>query len=111
MKRLVLLCSLTALSLSASAFADGKRYVVVLKHQNLIPASVDKAVQDAGGTITTRLPQIGALGVESDNPNFAAQMAADKNVDVVSEDIQYRMIPTRGRNESPADECPGAGRA
>jgi subtilisin family serine protease len=94
MKRILQICTIALLSLSASAFAEGKRYVIVLKHQNFIPTSVDKAVQDAGGTITTRVPEIGALAAESDNPNFAAEMAADKNVDVVSEDIHYQMIPT-----------------
>src|SRR5688500_2535523 len=94
LKRFLQICTVALLSLSASAFAEGKRYVIVLKHPNLIPASVDKAVQDAGGTITTRVPEIGALGAESDNPNFAAEMAADKNVDAVSEDIHYQLIPT-----------------
>ncbi len=60
----------------------------------MIPASAERAIQDSGGTITTKIPQIGTLGVESANPNFAAELAADKNVDSVSEDISFRMIPT-----------------
>jgi subtilisin family serine protease len=55
---------------------------------------MDQAIRDAGGTITARIPEIGALGAESDNPNFAAAMKANKNVDEVSEDIMYQMIPT-----------------
>lgn len=94
MKRIFQIGTIALLSLSASALAEGKKYVIVLHHQNFIPTSVDKAVQDAGGTITTRIPQIGALGVESDNPNFIAEMKANKNVDEVSEDIHFRMIPT-----------------
>ena len=93
MKR-TLLCSLALVAMSVSAFAEGKKYIIVLHHQNQIPASVERAIQDAGGTITAKIPQIGALGVESANPDFAAIMAANKSVDQVSEDIMYRMIPT-----------------
>ena len=94
MKRILQICTVALLSLSASAFAEEKRYIVVLKHQNLISANAERAIQDRGGTITTKIPQIGVLGVVSENPNFAAEIAADKNVDSVSEDIHSRMIPT-----------------
>lgn len=90
----ILICSLAVLSLSTSAFAEGKQYAVVLKHRSSIPAAVEAAIQKAGGTITSRIPQIGVLGAESTNPNFAAEMAADKNVDEVSEDVRYQLIPT-----------------
>lgn len=89
----ILICSIAVLSLSASAFAGGKKYMIVLHQQNQIPASVEKAIQNAGGTITTRIPQIGALGAVSDNPNFAAEVDAISAVDEVSEDVMYRMIP------------------
>ena len=90
----ILVCSLSVLALSASAFAETKQYAIVLKHRSSIPAAVETAIQNAGGTVTARIPQIGALGAESANPNFAAQMAADRNVDEVSEDVRYQMIPT-----------------
>ena len=110
MKRILQICTVALLSLSASAFAEGKRYIIILKHQSSIPASVDSAIHDAGGTITTKIPQLGALGAESANPNFAAEMAANKNVDEVSEDIMYQMIPTPDQmNLQPmsAVEAPG----
>ena len=89
-----LICSLVVLSLSASAFAEGKRYMIVLKRHNSIPSAVEQKVQQAGGTITAKISEIGVLGAESSNPDFAALMAADKNVDAVTEDIKVRMIPT-----------------
>ena len=94
LKKLLVLSALTTLSLAGSAFADTKQYIVALKQSNMIPSTIDKSVTDAGGTITARLPDIGALGVQSDNPDFATTMMADKNVDSISEDIEYNMIPT-----------------
>ena len=93
MKRILQICTITLLSLSASAFAEGKRYAILLHSQNSIPASVERAIQDAGGTITVRVPEIGTLGVTSDNPNFADTMRGTKNVQAVTEDIEYQLIP------------------
>src|SRR3954471_1139709 len=93
-KRLVILGATAALSLAGSAYADGTQYIVALKQTNMIPATVDASVTKAGGTVTNRLPEIGTLGVSSTNPDFAAQMAADKNVDSITEDVQVQMIPT-----------------
>src|SRR5205085_7829356 len=80
-KRFLVLSAIATLSLAGSAFADGKQYIVALKQTNMIPATLDASVQAAGGTITSRLPEIGTLGASSTNPDFATQMAADKNVD------------------------------
>lgn len=93
-KRLVILGATAALSLAGSAYADGTQYIVALKQTNMIPATVDASVTKAGGSVTSRLPEIGTLGVSSTNPDFAAQMAADKNVDSVTEDVHVQMIPT-----------------
>lgn len=82
------------LSLAGTAFAETKQYIVVLHTPSMIPAAFEKAVLGAGGTITARLPQIGAMGVQSDNPDFIATMQANTNVDEITEDIQYQMIPT-----------------
>src|SRR6476660_8750467 len=86
MKRILYICTAALLSLSASAFAEGKKYIIVLHTPSMIPAAFEKAVQDAGGTITTRLPELGAVGVQSDNPNFVAAMQANKTVENISED-------------------------
>lgn len=105
MKKTLGILTIAALSLFASAFAEGKQYVIVLHNQNMIPDSMAKAVQDAGGTITTQIPQLGAIGAESSNPNFVAAMQANKNVEEISEDVQYQMIPTPEQmNLQPAPE-------
>jgi len=77
-KRLLVLSAIATLSLAGSAFADGKQYIVALKQTNMIPATIDDSVTAAGGTVTSRLPEIGTLGVQSANPDFATQMATDK---------------------------------
>lgn len=83
------------LSFAGIATADGdtKRYVVVFHQQSSIPSDAERAVQSAGGTISVRLPEVGALAAESSNPDFAALLAADPKVADVSEDVEYQMIP------------------
>ena len=93
-KQFAILGATAVLSLAGSAFADGNKYIILLHTPSMIPASFEKAVQDAGGTITARLPQIGTLGVESANPNFVAAMQANSTVEDITPDIQYQMIPT-----------------
>ncbi|PYJ89888.1 MAG: hypothetical protein DME70_01430, partial [Verrucomicrobia bacterium] len=94
LKKLLVLSAIASVSFAGSAFADGKQYIVALKQTNMIPSTIDASVEAAGGTVTARLPEIGTLGVSSSNPDFAAQMAADRNVDSVTEDVQVQMIPT-----------------
>lgn len=94
MKRILQICIVATLSLSASAFAGGKKYIVVLHTKSMIPAAFEKAVQNAGGTITARVPELGTVGVESAAPNFLAAMQADKTVEEITEDVRVRMIPT-----------------
>lgn len=81
----------------ASAQEGVKRWVIVYHQHNSIPTNADRDVEQAGGSITARLPQVGALVAESSNPNFAAEMAADPKVANVGEDIEVRMIPTPER--------------
>src|SRR5689334_13207016 len=115
MKRLLYICAAVLLSLSASAFAAGKSYIILLHSQNEIPSSVETAITAAGGTITTRVPELGALGVQSDDPNFASVMQSNKSVEAVNEDITYQMIPTpdqmhaqAGPSEDAATQPPGS---
>ena len=63
LKRLLVLSTIATVSLAGSAFADSKQYIVALKQSNMVPATIDKSVGDAGGTITARLSEIGTLGV------------------------------------------------
>src|SRR4051812_16431352 len=94
LRKLLVLSATAALSLAGSAYADSKPYIVLLKGQGYISASFEKAVTDAGGTITSRVPELGAVGVTSDNPNFAAAMKANNSVEEINDDTLYKMIPT-----------------
>jgi subtilisin family serine protease len=77
----------------ASAQAAAKRWVLVYHQQNSLPADADRSVERAGGTITARIPEIGAAVAESSNPNFAADAARDPKVWGVAEDVEVQMIP------------------
>ncbi len=56
------------------------QYTIAFNQQSGLPANVDQMVAAAGGKITTRVPEIGGIGVVSDNPNFAAEIAKDASV-------------------------------
>lgn len=73
--------------------ADGRRWIVMYRQQGRLPADVDVAVADAGGTITTRLPEIGAIGVSSGNSRFREQMNRDAKVLFVVEDRIVQVLP------------------
>jgi hypothetical protein len=72
---------------------EAKRWVVVFNQHKDLPKDVDRLIANAGGVITTRLREIGAIGASSSDPGFAAKVAADPQVKAVSEDIQVQMIP------------------
>ena len=65
--------------------------------QNSLPGDADRSVEQAGGSITKRLPEVGAIVAVSSNPNCRADI--DPKVADVGEDIEVRMILTR-TNES-----------
>jgi lantibiotic leader peptide-processing serine protease len=66
---------------TAVAVAQQKTtYVVAFNQSSGLPADVDQIVSKAGGSITSRLPEIGGIAVESSDPNFAANVAKDSSV-------------------------------
>lgn len=83
---LIMLLAVTCVPLFASQTAAPARaagpqtWVVAFKQSGSLPANVDSMVKAAGGTITTRIPEIGAIGVTSSDPGFGAQMAANASV-------------------------------
>lgn len=104
---------------ATDASANGK-WVVVFNQPNGLPANVERIVADAGGMITVQLPEIGAIGVNSDDPNFAANMRSNALVKDVSPDIVMQLIPddqrldaadadNNGGNESPPGPDPQPG--
>ena len=70
-----------------------KRWVVVFNQPNGLPANVASMVTAAGGTITVRLPEVGAIAARSSNPDFATAMAGNPQVLAVSEDVEMDLIP------------------
>jgi subtilisin family serine protease len=85
------LLGLFALALSLVLFAVPMRgvaasantsdlWVVAFNQTNGLPSNVDQIVAAAGGTIISRLPEIGGIGVQSSNPNFATTIAANSQV-------------------------------
>jgi subtilisin family serine protease len=76
----------------ASAQGETKRWVVIYK-QNFLPSNADSSVANAGGSIKSKLPEVGALAVESSDPDFAAKMSRDAKVSDVVEDVMVKMIP------------------
>src|SRR3954451_1497806 len=105
-RHLLVLAALTAAVLvPASAMGTSstgsQHFTVAFNNTSGLPANVDQLVKDAGGTIVERLPEIGGIGVESSNPNFAqdigtantvkaadvsAQTSIPEDVDVTAQD-------------------------
>ena len=71
-----------------------KRWIVMYRQQGRLPADVDVAVADAGGTITARLPEIGAIGVTSSNADFDRAINRNANVLFAVEDRIVQVLPS-----------------
>lgn len=68
-------------------------YAVVFTKASGLPTDADRLVTTAGGTITQRLPHIGAIEAVSSDPNFAAKVSRHAAVKAVSQDITMQFIP------------------
>src|ERR687883_496248 len=60
--------------------AGSQHFTVAFNNPSGLPANVDQLVQNAGGTIVERLPEIGGIGVDSANANFAQDIAKSNTV-------------------------------
>lgn len=94
----------------AAAVNETGRWAVVFS-QSALPADVDQVVAAAGGTVTERLPQIGAVRVQSADPAFASRMGAAQGVRAVSPDREVKLIPEEAATQpqpplGPPDETP-----
>ena len=74
---LVLMLTLPFLLSAAPSLAVPARWVVVFNQPNGLPQNVNNMVANAGGTITMRLPEVGAIVATSSDANFAAIMAGN----------------------------------
>lgn len=73
----------------AAAAGPATAYSIAFTGSSGLPANVDAMVASAGGTITTRIPQIGGVGVTSTNPGFAAAMGRNSAVKAVAPAVRY----------------------
>ncbi|HET8640335.1 MAG TPA: S8 family serine peptidase [Pseudonocardiaceae bacterium] len=89
----------------ANATSETGRWAVVF-NTNELPAGVDTLVANAGGTITERIAQIGAVRVESTDSTFASRMAATPGVRAVSADLNFQLIPEDGATALPPPAQP-----
>jgi subtilisin family serine protease len=74
------------------ATASSPRNWDVVFKQEKLPANLDKMIADAGGTIVSRLPEIGAVSVSSADPDFGARMKQDVSVRAADPAGQVRAI-------------------
>lgn len=75
-----LLVGKSATVTQAQSSTSTQTYVVAFQNSNGLPSNVDAMVNAAGGTIVTKVPEIGGIAATSSNPNFIAQMAANPEV-------------------------------
>jgi lantibiotic leader peptide-processing serine protease len=75
------------------ATSSTTEYVVVFTKSGGLPSNVDSLITAAGGTITQRLPQVGAVEAISSDPGFATNVAKNSAVKAVSQDLAMQLIP------------------
>lgn len=86
------LSATTTTTAHAVATSENGRWAVVF-NQTTLPADVDALVTSAGGTVTERIPEIGAIRAQSADPAFGTRMAATTGVRAVSPDADFQLIP------------------
>lgn len=72
--------------------SENGRWAVVFA-SSALPRDVDAVVAAAGGVVTERLPQIGAVRVSSTDPGFSARIARAPGVRAVSADPDVQLLP------------------
>lgn len=93
-----------AANVSAQDTSPGqsKRWVVIFHQPDSIPAGARESVEAAGGTVIAELPEVGALVATSNNPVFETEVAKNKKVSDVAEDLDLQMIPTAAQLKAQA---------
>jgi len=97
------IASALSVALSAAAFLGSfgvghaqeveKEYIVVFKSDNL-PSNYQDVIKKSGGKVTQSLPKLGAVEVNSENPNFLAEIKNSSAVlDAGMENTVYPEAP------------------
>jgi lantibiotic leader peptide-processing serine protease len=100
MKKKFIAGALTA-TLSVAAFvgslgaahAQGvdKNYIIVFKSESSLPSNYLETVKNSGGKVTKVLPKLGAVKVNSDNPNFLSEV--QKSTAVLNAGVESTIYP------------------
>ena len=90
LKRAVLALA-TTLAISGATFIHADSYIV-MTNGNSISKKVLNAIEDSGATITSTIPQVGLIMVESDNEDFRSVAGRVAGVNTVFADLALRYI-------------------
>ena len=72
--------ALSGMPATGKAATEQKKYIVVFKDQDKLPAGYANAIAKAGGKVESKLEKLGAVEVVSDNPNFLAEVKTSSSV-------------------------------
>lgn len=98
MKKVSLAC-LLALLVSTAGFAQ-KTYVILSKVQGKNSTAFASKVAAAGGAVNSIYEDIGVVTATSADPDFAARMKSEANVQGVAEDPEINWIPNEAVQEA-----------
>jgi subtilisin family serine protease len=87
--------------------ATTQTWVVAFQQNDGLPSNVDSMVSAAGGTIVTKIPEIGGIAVSSSNPNFIAAIKANKQVKSADIATATQLIDPVDPSEQSADNNGG----
>jgi subtilisin family serine protease len=80
--------------------AEAKNYVILAKNQGKGSTAIDDLISLAGGTVLTKLEEIGVVVASSDNPQFLDIVVRDRRVSQAAEDIEVNWIPNENYIEA-----------
>ena len=83
LRRTVVLTIMIGTTLVGASVADAARYIVVFNGKS-VPASAEKAIAKAGGTLVYSYDRIGVAIADSDDPGFLARLDGRKGVTAVA---------------------------
>ena len=81
----------------ATATSANRHYLILAQGQGSGSTSFASYVSAAGGTLRSNLDAIGVVTADSNNPNFAANMALQPGVQAVAEDPEVQWISPNER--------------
>jgi subtilisin family serine protease len=103
------LVAVVTAALALPAAAASNHYTVAFNQPSGLPANVDQIISAAGGTIVERLPEIGGVGVVSDDPNFLTRLASESSVKAADVSAETSLDPTWNRADPAGDSSTNNG--